>query len=200
MIATRDYQWKSFTPLMLNMDGWGTYAKMPYTFGDPYTGINRMYLKTKAQLLPYIYTGAASAANIDTGNGDTGLPLIRAMFLEYPDDSYASSKEMQYQYMLGSNLLVAPIYKSTAADDKGNDVRNNIYLPDSKEVWIDYFTGQQYQGGQVLNNFAAPLWKLPVFVKNGAIIPMWEENNTPEQIKKPYRRILAGWKNILHDV
>ena len=151
---------------MLNMDGWGTYAKMPYTFGDPYTGINRMYLKTKAQLLPYIYTGAASAANIDTGNGDTGLPLIRAMFLEYPDDSYASSKEMQYQYMLGSNLLVAPIYKSTAADDKGNDVRNNIYLPDSKEVWIDYFTGQQYQGGQVLNNFAAPLWKLPVFVKN----------------------------------
>ena len=69
-------------------------------------------------------------------------------------------------------------------------------------MWIDYFTGQQYQGGQVLNNFAAPLWKLPVFVKNGAIIPMWEENNTPEQIKKekPYRRILAGWKNILHDV
>ena len=59
LIATRDYQWKSFTPLMLNMDGWGTYAKMPYTFGDPYTGINRMYLKTKAQLLPYIYTGAA---------------------------------------------------------------------------------------------------------------------------------------------
>ena len=161
-----------------------------------------MYLKTKAQLLPYIYTGAASAANIDTGNGDTGLPLIRAMFLEYPDDSYASSKEMQYQYMLGSNLLVAPIYKSTAADDKGNDVRNNIYLPDSKEVWIDYFTGQQYQGGQVLNNFAAPLWKLPVFVKNGAIIPMWEENNTPEQIKKENRIVefLAGWKNILHDV
>ena len=69
-------------------------------------------------------------------------------------------------------------------------------------MWIDYFTGQQYQGGQVLNNFAAPLWKLPVFVKNGAIIPMWEENNTPEQIRerKPYRRILAGWKNILHDV
>ena len=192
LIATRDYQWKSFTPLMLNMDGWGTYAKMPYTFGDPYTGINRMYMKIKAQLLPYIYTGAASAANIDTGNGDTGLPLIRAMFLEYPDDSYASSKEMQYQYMFGSNLLVAPIYKSTAADDKGNDVRNNIYLPDSKEVWIDYFTGQQYQGGQVLNNFAAPLWKLPVFVKNGAIIPMWEENNTPEQIKKE-NRIVEFW-------
>jgi len=192
LIATRDYQWKSFTPLMLNMDGWGTYAKMPYVFGDPYTGINRMYMKTKAQLLPYIYTGAASAANINTGNGDTGLPLIRAMFLEYPEDTYASSKAMQYQYMLGSDLLVAPIYKNTAADDKGNDVRNDIYLPDSKEVWIDYFTGEQYQGGQVLNNFAAPLWKLPVFVKNGAIIPMWEENNTPDKIDKA-NRIVEFW-------
>ena len=59
-------------------------------------------------------------------------------------------------------------------------------------MWIDYFTGQQYQGGQVLNNFAAPLWKLPVFVKNGAIIPMWEENNTPEQIKKE-NRIVEFW-------
>ena len=72
------------TPPMLNMDGWGSYAKTPQTFGDPYTGINRMYLKLKAQLMPYIYTSAAAAANLDTGNGDTGLPMIRAMFLEYP--------------------------------------------------------------------------------------------------------------------
>lgn len=193
LIATRDYQWKSFTPLMLNMDGWGTYAKMPYTFGDPYTGINRMYMKIKAQLLPYIYTGAASAANIDTGNGDTGLPLMRAMFLEYPNDSYASSKAMQYQYMLGSEMLVAPIYQNTAdAENDGNDIRNNIYLPGEKDVWIDYFTGEQYQGGRVLNNFDAPLWKLPVFVKNGAIIPMWEENNSPEEIDKA-NRIVEFW-------
>ena len=47
LIAARDYQWKSFTPQMLNMDGWGTYMKAPYTFGDPYTGINRMYMKIK---------------------------------------------------------------------------------------------------------------------------------------------------------
>lgn len=193
LIATRDYQWKSFTPLMLNMDGWGTYAKMPYTFGDPYTGINRMYMKIKAQLLPYIYTGAASAANIDTGNGDTGLPLMRAMFLEYPNDSYASSKAMQYQYMLGSEILVAPIYQNTAdAENDGSDIRNNIYLPGEEDVWIDYFTGEQYQGGRVLNNFDAPLWKLPVFVKNGAIIPMWEENNSPEEIDKA-NRIVEFW-------
>lgn len=192
IVSTRDYQWKSFTPLMLNMDGWGSFAKMPYTFGDPYTGINRMYLKLKSQLLPYIYTTAASAANINTGNDDAGLPLIRAMFLEYPNDSYAYSKSMQYQYMMGSDILVAPIYQNTAADEAGNDIRNNIYLPDEKEVWVDYFTGEQYQGGQVLNNFDAPVWKLPLFVKNGAIIPMWEANNTPENINKA-NRIVEFW-------
>lgn len=189
IVSTRDTQWKVFTPLMLNMDGWGSYAKTPQTFGDPYTGINRMYLKLKAQLMPYIYTSAASAANLDTGNDDTGLPMIRAMFLEYPDDAYASTKDMQYQYMFGSNILVAPIYQNTSSDTQGNDVRNGIYLPGADQIWIDYFTGEQYYGGQTLNNFDAPIWKLPIFVKNGSIIPMWEENNSPSKINKANRSV-----------
>ncbi len=179
VIATRDYQWKSFAPQLLDMDGWGSYVKGPFTHGDPYTGVSRMYLKMKAMMMPYVYTNAYAAANIDTGNGDTGLPMIRAMFLEYPEESMAYSKTAsQYQYMWGENLLVAPLYKDNNADDMGNDVRNNIYLPGGEDtIWIDYFTGDQYRGGQVLNNFDAPLWKLPLFVKNGAIIPMFAEHN-----------------------
>lgn len=175
IIATRDYQWKSFAPLMLDMDGWGSYAKMPYTYGDPYTGINRMYLKLKSSLLPYIYTTAASAANIDTGNDDTGLPTVRAILLSDESD-YAASTATQYEYTLGEDILVAPIYQNTDGTGgeigDGDDVRNNIYLPgDASTIWIDYFSGKQYRGGQVLNNFDAPLWKLPVFVKANAIIP-----------------------------
>lgn len=192
LIAVRDYQWKAFTPQMLNMDGWGSYMKAPYTFGDPYTGINRMYMKMKARLMPYIYTCAASASNLDTGNKDTGLPMVRAMFLEYPMDPYARTREMQYQFMLGASLLIAPVYKNVTADEMGNDVRNRIYLPDEKEVWTDYLTGEKYQGGQVLNNYKAPLWKLPVFVKSGAILPMYEENNTPEEIDRT-KRIVEFW-------
>ena len=192
LIAARDFEWKSFTPQMLNMDGWGSYMKSPFTFGDPYTGINRMYMKMKAQLMPYIYTTAVSASNIDTGNDDTGLPMVRAMFLEYPEDDYAYTRAMQYQFMLGANILVAPIYKNVAADEMGNDVRNHIYLPDADQVWIDYLTGEKYQGGQGLNNFDAPLWKLPVFVKNGAILPMYEENNTPDEVNKA-NRIVEFW-------
>lgn len=45
--------------------------------------------------------------------------MIRAMFLEYPDDAYANTKDMQYQYMFGSNVLVAPIYQNTSSDSQG---------------------------------------------------------------------------------
>lgn len=194
LISTRDTQWKVFSPIVMNMDGWGLCSKVSYAHGDPLTGINRMYLKMKAQLLPYLYTSAASAANMDTGNDDTGLPMIRAMFLEYPDDAYAKTKNMQYQYMFGKNILVAPVYTQTDKfnEDTYDDVRNGIYLPDDNQVWIDYFTGKQYNGGQTLNNFDAPIWKLPLFVKNGAIIPMWEENNNPKGIDKS-NRIAEFW-------
>lgn len=190
IVATRDYQWKTFIPLMLDMDGWGSYAKMPYTYGDPYTGINRMYLKIKAQLLPYLYTTAASASNVEdwTGNDDLGLPMVRAILLS-DDSEYAASTATQYEFTLGEDFLVAPIYQNTDGDTAngglgdGDDVRNNIYLPgDESTIWIDYWTGEQYTGGQVLNNFDAPIWKLPVFVKANAIIPMYEENNNPEPI------------------
>ena len=196
VITTRDYQWKAFTPLMLDMDGWGSKAKTPFTDGDPYTGISRMYLKLKSQLMPYIYTTAASAANIDTGNGDTGLPIVRAMLLEENND-YTASTEAQYQYMLGDSFLVAPIYEGLQVDEEGNDVRNGIYLPgDENDIWIDYWSGTQYRGGQVLNNFEAPLWKLPVFVKANAIIPMYEANNNPQAITETNPEGLDRTKRI----
>lgn len=195
VIATRDYQWKSFAPLMLDMDGWGSYVKAPQTHGDPYTGISRMYLKLKSQLMPYIYTTAASAANIDTGNGDAGMPFVRAILLS-DDPAYAASTATQYEYTMGEDFLVAPIYQNTDGDaankgiGDGDDVRNGIYLPGTeKDIWIDYFTGDQYRGGQVLNNFEAPLWKLPLFVRANAIVPMYEPNNSPDQVDRTVRNV-----------
>ncbi|QIK69254.1 DUF5110 domain-containing protein [Erysipelothrix sp. HDW6C] len=171
VIQTRDFQWKAFTPYMLDMDGWGSSQKNPWEFGEDTTSINRAYLKLKAEMMPYVATISAQSAK-------TGMPMVRAMFLEYPD-SYTHSKATQYQYMWGSSFLVAPIYQNTNANAQGDDIRNDIYLPDAEQIWIDYFTGDQYRGGSVLNNFEAPIWKTPVFVKNGAIIPMYAENNNP---------------------
>ncbi|MEJ8737593.1 discoidin domain-containing protein [Erysipelotrichaceae bacterium HCN-30851] len=176
-VQTRDFQWKAFTTYMLDMDGWGSSQKTPWALGTDSESINRAYLKLKAQLMPYINTISHTA----TASG--GLPMIRAMFLEEAN-AFTYGKATQYQYMWGDNFLVAPIYQETAADADGNDIRNDIYLPATADVWIDYLTGKQYRGGQVLNNFDAPLWKLPVFVKNGSIIPMYSENNNPEALSE----------------
>ena len=78
--------------------------------------------------------------------------MIRAMFLEYPNEGNAYNKRnTEYQYMYGDSFLVAPIYENQKSDENGNDVRNGIYLPDKNQIWIDYFTGKQYKGGQTLN-------------------------------------------------
>ncbi len=177
VVNTRDFQWKTFTPMQLNMDGWGANEKYPHALGEPVTSINRNYLKLKSALLPYSYSIAHEAL--------TGLPIIRALFLEDPN-AYTLGSATQYEFLFGPNFLVAPIYQSTAADQKGNDVRNGIYLPSG--TWIDYFTGDVYSGNVVLNSFNAPLWKLPLFVKNGAIIPMTEPNNNVADINKHTRK------------
>lgn len=176
-VWTRDFQWKAFTTYMLDMDGWGSNQKTPWALGEDGTSINRTYLKLKAQLAPYTNTISHNA----TAKG--GLPMIRAMFLE-EENPYTLGKATEYQYMYGDNFLVAPIYQENAVDAEGNDIRDNIYLPSTSDVWIDYFTGKQYRGGQVINNFDAPIWKLPLLVKNGAIIPMYPENNNPEEKTK----------------
>ncbi|KAA6302651.1 MAG: Alpha-xylosidase BoGH31A [Candidatus Ordinivivax streblomastigis] len=176
VVNTRDFQWKTFTPMQLNMDGWGANEKYPQALGEPATSINRWYLKLKSELIPYTYSLAKEAVN--------GLPMIRALFLEYPN-AYTWGKSTQYQFLYGSNFLVAPIYQATQPDEQGNDIRDGIYLPEG--VWIDYFSGETYPGNCVLNNFAAPLWKLPVFVKSGAIIPMANPNNNVAGINKNLR-------------
>ncbi|WP_316845632.1 TIM-barrel domain-containing protein [Pedobacter psychrodurus] len=175
-INTRDFQWKTFTPMELNMDGWGANEKYPHALGEPVASINRNYLKLKSELIPYTYSAAREAV--------TGLPIIRAMFLAYPN-AYTKGSSTQYQYLYGPSFLVAPIYQATKSDDKGNDIRNGIYLPEGS--WIDYFTGEKYAGNSILNSFDAPLWKLPVFVKNGAIIPMTNPNNNVAEINKSNR-------------
>lgn len=176
VVNIRDFQWKAFTLMQLNMDGWGSNEKYPQALGEPATSINRNYLKLKSELLPYVYSAAYQSIN--------GLPTMRAMFLE-EKNSYTLGKNTQYQFMLGPNLLIAPIYKDTNSDTQGNDIRNNIYLPSGS--WVDYFSGQIYEGARIINNIESPIWKLPVFVKNGAIIPMSNPNNNPAEIDKSKR-------------
>ncbi len=158
----RDLQWKCFTPALMIISGWSKQTnlmKQPWIFGDPYTATNRKYLKLKMRLTPYLYTYSRQAY-------DTGVPTVRAMVLEFPDDPATWSKRTQYQFMSGESFLVAPVYEDTI-------IRNDIYLPAGK--WIDYWDGTEFYGPMVLNGYAAPLDKLPLFVRAGAVIPMYPE-------------------------
>ncbi|MCD8304480.1 MAG: discoidin domain-containing protein [Prevotellaceae bacterium] len=168
-VNVRDFQWKAFSPMQLNMDGWGSNPKYPQALGEPATSINRWYLKLKSRLLPYTYSIAHEAV--------AGKPMIRAMFLEDEND-FTLGTGTQYQFMYGPSILVAPIYKATRPTEL-DDVRDGIYLPEGN--WIDYFTGDVYAGGRIINDFDAPLWKLPVFIKQGAIIPTHKPTNNPSE-------------------
>mgnify|MGYP000406189287 CR=1 FL=1 len=119
-----------------------------------------MYLKLKSELMPYTYSFAREAVD--------GMPLIRAMFLDYPNE-YTYGTATRYQYMYGTDFLVAPVYQNTKADKEGNDIRNGIYLPEG--TWIDYNNKQTVYTGEQWTTVEAPLSCIPMFVKQGSIIP-----------------------------
>lgn len=175
-VNIRDFQWKTFSPMQLNMDGWGANEKYPHALGEPAASINRWYLKMKSEQMPYTYSLAKEAVD--------GKPMIRAMFLDYPNE-YTLGVSTQYQFLYGPYFLIAPIYQATKADAEGNDIRDGIYLPEG--VWIDYLTGDKYKGNCIVNNFDAPIWKLPIFVKSGAIIPVTNPNNNVKEINQRQR-------------
>nr|WP_231571114.1 discoidin domain-containing protein [Paenibacillus sp. VKM B-2647] len=155
----RDLQWKAFTPILMNMSGWAAKDKQPWVWGEPYTSYNRDYLKLRQRLTPYFYTYLHEAY-------ESGAPLVRGMVYEFPDDPNTKNTLTQYQFMSGESFLVAPVYKDAA-------VRNGIYLPKGK--WIDYWTGTEHYGAKMLDEYVAPLNRLPLLVKAGAIIPMYPE-------------------------
>jgi alpha-glucosidase (family GH31 glycosyl hydrolase) len=156
---TRDLQWKTFIPTTYAMSGWAANNKQPWVYGQTFTDINREYLKLKMRLTPYMYTYCNEAY-------ETGVPAVRAMVLEYPEDPVCWGTDTRYQFMSGENFLVAPVYKYSTN-------RDSIYFPGG--VWYDYWNGDVYTGPMWINDYPIDLEKIPVFVKAGAIIPMYPE-------------------------
>jgi len=127
--------------------------------------VAREYIGLRYRLKPYMYS--LTADNIigigiekGYGPGGTGIPYVRPMVMEYPEDK--RTWQMDTQFMAGPSFLVAPVV--TASETK------QVYLPPG--TWYDYFNNPLLiEGGQTIS-YAAPQEVLPVFVKEGAIIPM----------------------------
>lgn len=114
--------------------------------------ITKKYTELHYQLLPYTYTLAWEARN-------SGMPLMRAMWLHYPNDPQVTN--MGSQYLWGRDMLIAPVF------EKGATTRN-VYLP--KGDWYDWWNGEKKSGGQTVTR-TVDLATMPIYVRAGAIIP-----------------------------
>lgn len=145
----RRMQTVCFSPLAM-INAWADGTK-PWSFPDVYE-ICQDAAFLRMQLLPYLYSCFASYYF-------DGKPPFRAMYL--CDDFTPSRKEINDQYMVGDALLIAPLF--------GDETTRNVILPKGK--WYDFYSGDLVGEDEIIST-KAELDKIPVFVKDGGIIPM----------------------------
>jgi alpha-glucosidase len=131
----------------------GNNAVEPWLFGTQAETICKKAIEQKYRLFPYIYTYARQAY-------DTGLPLMRALMIEYQDDP--ETFDLNSEFLFGKELLVAPVMEQGA-------VYKKIYLPEGE--WIDFNQAQNSFHGKQWIEYPVTLETTPVFVKQGSVIP-----------------------------
>ena len=140
-------------PLMRSHSALSTARHEPWSFGDRVEQICREYIQLRYRLLPYLYSLFWQAAT-------TGAPILRPLVYHYPQDP--QTQALADQVLLGEHLMAAPICRP------GVTCRS-VYLPAG--IWYDWWSQERYEGGtHILAQ--APLERMPLYVKAGAVIPM----------------------------
>lgn len=166
-IAVRDFEWKAFTPLLFVIDDQSRFSKTPFAFNKRISHINLAYLTLREQLKNYLYTLAYSTQE--------GGSMVQPLFMDFPHEQINYTEQVGHEFMLGSNLLIAPITNGRE-DANGNSRKDNLYLPSHRTMWIDLFTGKKFIGGRVYNKLTYPIWHLPVFIRGGSIFDLGKRN------------------------
>jgi alpha-D-xyloside xylohydrolase len=153
-------EYAAFSPLMevmssKNISPWNFDANGPAGSHEA-LDIYRKYAVLHMSLFPYRYAAAQEAAK-------TGMPLMRALVLNWQDDPHA--RTAKDEYLFGPDFLVAPVI------DEGT--QRAVYLPPG--AWVNYWTGKQDAGGKVVVADAAPE-VLPLWVRAGAVLPKIPED------------------------
>ncbi len=141
------------------LHGSGSY-RVPWLYDEEAVDVLRFFTKLKCRLMPYLF-GAACEAH------ELGVPVMRAMMLEFPDDP--ACDYLDRQYMLGDSLLVAPIFSPNGKVD--------YYLP--KGRWTNFITGQVTEGGGWVHEKHSYM-SLPLMVKPNTIIPVGANEHRPD--------------------
>jgi alpha-glucosidase (family GH31 glycosyl hydrolase) len=114
--------------------------------------ICKKYLELRYRLMPYLYSAVRETSR-------TGMPILRALWLHYPDDPVAVARGDQYLW--GRDILVAPVVEKGATSRR-------VYLP--RGAWFDFWTGERIDGGKEIDR-AVDLATMPLYVRAGAIVP-----------------------------
>ena len=147
------------------LHGSGTY-RVPWLYDEAgYTGptasdVLRFFTKLKCRLMPYLYATAVEAH-------ESGVPAMRAMVLEFPDDP--GCNQLDRQYMLGAALLVAPVFSPQGTVD--------YYLPPGR--WTNFLSGEVVDGGRWVREFHDYL-SLPLMFRSNTVLPVGANENKPD--------------------
>ncbi|MCX6237174.1 MAG: alpha-xylosidase [Bacteroidia bacterium] len=143
-------RWTPFGMLTSHTRSHGAPPTEPWEYGPDFLNAFRLADNMRYQLMPYIYSQAKDCS-------ERGLPMLRALFIEYPNDP--GSWLVDDEYLFGSDLLVAPLFENVTMRD--------VYLPPGQ--WIDYQTGKVYSGGW--HYIEAGKIPIVVLVRDGSVIP-----------------------------
>lgn len=150
-LYVRWLQMSAFMPFFRSHTMLDTPDQEPWSYGEPYTAIARDFIRLRYVLLPYIYTLAWEAAT-------RGWPLVRPLFWAN------GATEAEDAFLLGDSLLVAPVV------EKGVSSRE---VPVPAGLWYDFWTDAKISGPARVG-IQAPLERIPILVKAGAVLPMQE--------------------------
>ncbi len=137
-----------------------TSYRVPWLFDEEAVDVLRFFTKLKCRLMPYLFAAACEAR-------DKGLPMMRAMVLEFPDDPAAEA--LDRQYMLGGSLLVAPVFS------EAGDVL--VYLPEGR--WQHLLTGEAVEGGRWRRE-RHDFMSLPLYVRPNALVAWGSRDDRPD--------------------
>jgi len=149
-------RWAQFGLLSPLARAHGLSPREPWHFGERALAIFREFTELRYRLLPYLLTVAREAEA-------AGLPVMRPLVLEFPDDP--GSRAIDLQYMLGPDILVCPVFSESA-----DPVAVGVYLPGGAS-WVDWWTGEELEGGRWLQ-VSVPLDRLPLYRRSGAEIEL----------------------------
>ncbi|MGN0427300.1 MAG: alpha-xylosidase [Agathobacter sp.] len=139
-----------------------TSYRVPWAYDEEAVDVVRFFTRLKAKLMPYLWKTALTAHN-------EGIPSMRAMVLEFTEDRNCAY--LDKQYMLGSSLLVAPIFNEEGIGE--------YYLPKTEGVWTDFFTGEQQEGGQWYSRTCG-YCDIPLMVRPNSIVAIGARDDGPE--------------------